>query len=487
MRPLLLSATIAVNLLAADPEAEWPQFRGSNASGVAAEDADPPVVFGASSKRARWKTALPPGHSSPVVSANRVFLTSFDPDSKKLELFCIAANTGAILWRRAAPAVEALEEAHVVSNPATASPAVDGERVYAYFSSYGLMAFNYAGDSQWMLPLPMPKTHHGSGASPVLAGDLLILNHDAMREGYLLAVARRTGKEAWKQVYPAQPGRVESYSTPVVFNNQVILHRSGVIEAYDVPTGEKRWTTPASTSGASTPTVNSDTIYISTWNNLGEDDQRPALPDFAALVERYDKNGDGLVSETEFPADLKYTARPELDAVPNSQNFAAFRNLDRNKDGVLQESEWEAFRSRVGTMAQDHGLLALRPKGGGATVLWRENTAIPEVPSPLLYKGRLFLIRNGGIATCLDGATGKVIYRGRVGSPGAYFASPVAAAGRVYLASSEGVVTVLSAGGSQMDVLARNELGQDIVATPAIVKNTIYVRTLRTLYAFGEQ
>ena len=133
---------------------------------------------------------------------------------------------------------------------------------------------------------------------------------------------------------------------------------------------------------------------------------------------------------------------------------------------------------------QDHGLLAIRPKGDTAAIEWRENNSIPEVPSPLLYNGRLYLARNGGIVTCLYAATGKVIYRARAGAPGPYFGSPVAAAGRVYLASGEGVVTVIAAGKDQLDVLARNEIGEDIVATPAIVGNAIYVRTMRNLYTF---
>jgi outer membrane protein assembly factor BamB len=135
-------------------------------------------------------------------------------------------------------------------------------------------------------------------------------------------------------------------------------------------------------------------------------------------------------------------------------------------------------------MATDHGLLAIRADGEKPALLWRENTSIPEVPSPLLYKGRLFLVRNGGVATCLDAATGKVIYRARLGAPGAYFASPIAADGRVYMASSEGVITVIAADGNQLKVLARNEVGEDLISTPAIAGNTIYVRTLRNLYAF---
>ncbi len=478
----LLVAAVALRGLAAQT-ADWPQFRGPNASGVAAADAAPPVEFGPA-KRLLWKQALPPGHSSAAVWGDRIFLTAFDPATKKLELISVARKTGEILWRRVAPANQ-IEETHAVSSPATASPAVDRDRVYAYFSSYGVMAFDPSGAAQWTAPLAMPKTHHGSGASPILAGDLLILNHDAMQGGYLLALDRRTGKEAWRQEYPVERGRVESYSTPVVWRDELVLHRAGVIEAYQVSDGKRLWSLAANTSGASTPVAADSVIYVATWNVLGEEDQRSVLPDYAALLKQYDTDGDGKINEAEFPANLKYTARPELDSLPNSQNYVAFRSLDRNRDGILQESEWEAFRTRIATTTRDHGLLAIRPTGNTAVIEWRENHSIPEVPSPLLYQGRLYLARNGGIVTCLDAATGKVTYRARAGAPGAYFASPVAAAGRVYLASGEGVVTVIAAGKDRLEVLARNELGEEIVATPAIVGNAIYVRTLQNLYAFG--
>jgi outer membrane protein assembly factor BamB len=456
---------------------DWPQFRGPNASGVAEGDAAPPVKFA----EAKWKRALPVGHSSPSVWGERAFLTSFDTDAKKLEVICVSAKTGAISWRHVAAAPQ-IEETHVVSNPATASPAVDKDRVYAYFSSYGVMAFDHQGELQWTAPIPMPKTHHGSGASPILAGELVIVNHDAMQGGYLLALARGTGKEVWKQAYSG--GRVESYSTPIVWHDQLILHRAGVIESYRVANGARVWSMAENTSGASTPVATDDTIYVSTWNNLGEDDLRPPLADFAALLKLYDKNGDGKISEAEFPENLLFTQRPGLESIPHSQNYVAFRSVDRNKDGMIDAGEWEAFRNRVSTMATDHGLLAIQIKEDKPVVIWRENTSIPEVPSPLLYKGRLFLVRNGGVATCLDGGTGKVIYRARIGAPGAYYASPVAAEGRVYFASSEGVVTVIDAAADQLKVLARNELGEEMIATPAIAGNAIYIRTLRNFYVF---
>src|SRR5258707_14011362 len=114
------------------------------------------------------------------------------------------------------------------------------------------MVFDHRGAARWTAPLAMPKTPHGSGASPILAGDLLILNHDAMQGGYLLALDRRNGKEVWRQEYPAQRGRVESYSTPVVWRDQLILHRAGGIEGYRGSSGKPVWSLASSTSGAST-------------------------------------------------------------------------------------------------------------------------------------------------------------------------------------------------------------------------------------------
>src|SRR5258708_6096347 len=196
MRALLLPAILAGTLLTA---ADWPQFRGPGSSGVAAADAAPPVEFGPS-KRLLWKQSVSLGHSSPAVWGGRIFLTAFERAEKNLERLCVPTRPGAMEGPHAAPAKE-IEETHVVSNPATASPAVDADRVYAYFSSYGLMAFKHSGELEWTLPIAMPKTHHGSGASPGVAGDLAIVNHAAMRGGDRLAVVGRTREGVGRQAY----------------------------------------------------------------------------------------------------------------------------------------------------------------------------------------------------------------------------------------------------------------------------------------------
>jgi outer membrane protein assembly factor BamB len=135
------------------------------------------------------------------------------------------------------------------------------------------------------------------------------------------------------------------------------------------------------------------------------------------------------------------------------------------------------------------GLIAVRPGGegdvGASNIAWIEARNAPEVPSPLLYHGRLYTVTIGGILTCLDPRDGRVIYRGRLGKAGEYYASPVAAAGRVYFASRDGAVTAI-AEGDELKVLARNELGEEIFASPAILGDTLYVRTAAHVYAFRE-
>jgi outer membrane protein assembly factor BamB len=469
----------------------WPQFRGPNASGIAAGVRAVPEEFG-TEKNVVWKTALPAGHSSPCIWGDRIFLTGYTAEGRKLEAFCLDRRSGKMLWRRAAPAGE-VEKVHAVSNPATGTPATDGERVYVYFGSCGLLCFNVAGEQQWSVPLPVAQTRFGSGTSPIVAGELVILNRETGEEAYLLAVDRRTGKTVWKQAHvPTPQGAGECYATPVVWQQQVVVHRAGEVAGFDLRDGKRRWSVAANTSGTSTPVVTESAAYVATWSNLGEADQRPNLPDFATLVKQNDKNGDGRVSEEEFPTDLYVFRRPGADPkitgtnLPLKRYFKEF--LDGNKNGLLEEAEWQGVMAAMAGFARDHGLMAIRPGGegdvSGTHVRWRENRSVPEVPTPLVYRDRVYTVRDGGVVSCMEAQTGKLLYRERLGAGGSYYASPVAAGDRIYTASGEGKVVVFKAG-DRFEVLARNDLQEPIMATPAIVDGQLYVRTAGYLYAFG--
>ena len=118
-------------------------------------------------------------------------------------------------------------------------------------------------------------------------------------------------------------------------------------------------------------------------------------------------------------------------------------------------------------------------------LVWQEKKSVPEAPSPLVVGNRAYMIKNGGIITCLDAETGVRKVRARLGAPGADYSSPVAVNDRIYVASSEGIVVVFK-DSDTLEVLARNEIGEPIFATPAFVDDTIYLRTENALYAFAD-
>jgi outer membrane protein assembly factor BamB len=110
---------------------------------------------------------------------------------------------------------------------------------------------------------------------------------------------------------------------------------------------------------------------------------------------------------------------------------------------------------------------------------------IPETPSLLYCRGKLYLLRDGGMLTCLEASTGKEFFRQRIGAPGQYTASPIAAGDKLIAASVRGVVTVIQID-DKLKVLARNNFKEKIFATPAVAENKIYLRTIGHLYALGE-
>ena len=207
---------LAIVCTAAEPinDSMWSQFRGPNASGIV-DGGDYPVVFGPD-QCLLWKTPLPSGVSSPCVWGDRVFLTCYDKERKRLEVVCVDRNNGHVLWRRPVPA-EKIEKVHPAGSPASSTPVTDGERVYTYFGSYGLLCYDMAGTLLWDKPMPIPITQWGTGTSPILAADKLILVCDQYsgrgankRSAYVLALDPKDGATVWERERPSEP----SWSTP---------------------------------------------------------------------------------------------------------------------------------------------------------------------------------------------------------------------------------------------------------------------------------
>ena len=464
-------AVLAVALVVSGLPAasDWTRFRGPNGSGVS-ETGALPVEFGPVTN-VHWKTALPPGKSSPVLTGDRVFVTGHAGE----ELFTIALDraTGRELWRRAAPS-RRLEQMHRLNDEASPTPVTDGTNVYAFFAGYGLVAYGPDGDELWTTPLGPFTNFHGMGASPILADGKLILVCDQDLDAYIIAVDPSNGEILWKR---SRPDFVHSFSTPVVHDTgagdlEIIVPGSYRMTSY-TPEGREIWRVDGLTYQVkSGPVIKDDRLFFTGWAPGGEPAVRLELPDFEEMRERFDANGDAELTKQEVPSDW----------LPGNWEMH-----DRNKNGTMNARDWAHYRAR---RVSENACMAIRLGGTGnvteSHMLWRHQKSLPDVASPVLYRDVLYLVRNGGIVTALDPATGKVLKQGRLREAlDGYYASPVAGDGKVYMVSDAGKVAVLEAG-ADWKVLRTNDLGEDVYATPAIGQRCLYIRTATRLYCFGE-
>jgi outer membrane protein assembly factor BamB len=457
---------------------EWSQFRGPNGTGVSTTTGLPDA-FGPS-KNAIWKTALPAGHSSPVLTDDRLFVTAHTTD--KLLVICLDRKTGKILWQREAPRAQQ-GRLQNVNGPASPTPVTDGSNVYVFFQDYGLLSYDRDGKERWKLPLGPFNMFYGFGASPILVDDKVILPVDQDHPtSYLIAVDKNSGKVRWKVDRPIV---ISGYSTPIVYQpkqgpKQIVIPESFQLSAYSVADGKRVWWVRGlACEMKSIASQDGEYLYINGWgfpqNQPGR--QVPTVS-FEEGLAKYDKDKDRHIAKAEA------TGTEQMDKMLN----AAFEAFDMNRDEKLDAKDWEVFRAM---MASENGLLAIKMGGEGdqtaTAIRWRYQKPVPQVPSTLLYKGVLYMINDSGILISFNPATGEVIKQGRLhGAIDKYFSSPVAADDKVFLIGQGGQVSVLKAAGD-WQVLAVNELDDECFATPAIADGRIYIRTRSALYAFGKE
>lgn len=476
-RGFLASSLIAiVGITAGAARAEdWPQFRGHNGTSISTESRNLPVEFSATSK-VLWQHEVGEGVNCPVVASGRVFITGMT-SKQTFTVFGFDAATGTKLWEQSFE-TGPLPTITIPNTQASSTVCADAERVYVHFSTLGLKALDVkSGSLVW--EHKVPKAYYllgwGTAQAPMLYQDKLIYCQDDDLGSFILALDKKTGTQIWRT---PREDMLAGYSVPVIVTangrTDLVVAGSGKMQGYDPNDGKLIWTCNSLLRTIMvSPVVKDDMIYIS-LKSFG--DTNRILKE--ALLEWKDTNQDKKLSKSELDPAF----------------YEKFDKADKNHDGFLEGDELNnAFQSRTNMAGGGKIVQAIRGGGRGDVtkthIVWNLTNIDPpsDIASPLLYEGKLFLVKNGGMTSAYDAKDGTVIWsKKRIDNEGNYYASPVAADGKVYVTGEAGAIAVLQLG-KKPKVLSVNDIGESCVATPAIADNRLFVRTVKKLYCFSEE
>jgi outer membrane protein assembly factor BamB len=470
----------------------WPQFRGLNSLGIAPISSIPPTEM-KTEKNLAWKIQIANGLSSPCIAKDRIFLTGFNASDSTLITYCIDHLKGTLMWEKKVKP-DTLEKIHTIGSHATPTPFTDGSFVYIYFGAYGAICYDLEGNLSWEKRLPVLNAQYGSNGSPIIYDSLLILNRVDRSSPSVLALNKKNGEKVWEsELENTIIGNMSfnvSQSTPVIWKDQIILHRSFAVIALNLKDGKQTWKIETGSTGNSTPIIINDTLYVNCWYNLGNKDLFDSIPEFGTMLSKYDSDRNRLITLNEIPVNMAMFKRPELN-IPTRDTLISVKDnasgFDTNKDKALNEKEWSSIRAYQLNFMKDHALLALKlnpeKTSESPIVLWTEKENIAEVPSLLKVNNQIYMITNGGIVTCLDSKTGKLIFRDRLGAPGAYISSPIYAGKNIYFASYNGRITVIKPG-KKLDIVGQSTLKGKIGASVVALDKYLYIRTDSALLSF---
>ncbi|MEC9092929.1 MAG: PQQ-binding-like beta-propeller repeat protein [Planctomycetota bacterium] len=462
---------------------QWSMFRGPNglATGKAASL---PLEFN-DRLNSLWHVATPPGHSSPVIGNNTLFLTGYDDE--QLCLLAIDKNTGSVRWKRTFPKAQDEDFQHEDSCPAAPTPCTDGERVYSYFGRYGLTAHDMDGKLIWEKKYPSTPSAFGTGSSPILHDGRIYLQRDTDSLSGLYCYDAESGKEIWMT-----PRRtmMTSYASPFIWQSdagsQIVAAGSGTLKGYDIANGKEIWTVRnLPVFICPSPTATAQTLVFGGWTtaHIEKESMSQNLIEDLNLGDRTKLTAQDLIDLF----DQNKNDALEIKELPESRLKDAFRFVDRNRSNAMEKPELTDMLTRKAAQGRNV-MVAVRSGGQGEITdthtLWETRRMLPYVASPLIVKDRVYYAKKGGIFSCLDLKTGKSIYQARLKVPGEYYACPIRIGDHIFLGAERGTLLVLKTGDS-FEVVSRNEFPEGIYATPALSDNRLFIRTKSKLYCIG--
>jgi outer membrane protein assembly factor BamB len=424
---------------------DWPSFRGREASGVSDKQNLPDTWNPATGENILWRTPIPGlAHSSPIVSGDTVFVTSAisgrgtatfkpglygdgdasdDRSPQRWMLYAIDKRTGRIRWERTAAQGEPRNKRHIKSTYASASPATDGRIVVAWFGSQGIFAYDVDGGLRWSVDL---------GRVDMGAYDL--------------------------PSYEWGPA-----SSPIIWNGMVIVQcdtqADSFLLALNAETGETIW----KTDRQELPSWGTPTIVT-----------KPFGPELITNASNFVRGYDPKTGR-------------ELWKLGGSSKITAPTPIFTEGLHIIASGrapERPVFAVRPGARGD---LTLAKGATENASVVWSKTGRGSYMPTPLAYRGIVYMLANNGVLDAYEPATGKDIYRQRLPLVGSGFSSsPVAADGKIYLSNEDGEMLVVEAGATFKHVTT-NSMGETLMATPAMSEGVMYVRGASTLFAIGRR
>ncbi|NCB06612.1 MAG: quinonprotein alcohol dehydrogenase [Bacteroidia bacterium] len=394
----------------------WTHFRGTNMDGCANVETAP--LHWSDSTNIVWKIPVKgQGWSSPVVFGQQVWLTSASKDGKEFYTFCFDLKTGKLLDEKTIFTSDDPQRIHSTNSYATPTPCIEEGFVYVHYGTFGTACINTTNFEVVWKREDMPCDHmQGPASSPILYKDMLIVHLEGTKDPYVAALDKKTGKTIWKSVRPA--------------------------EIYDPlePVYRKSYQTP---------------IVITA------DGRDLLISNSAYLCFAHDVNTGEVVWTIEYGYDSTVSQ-------PLYWNGLVFVN-----------SGW-IFLDNMPYFTRQY---AVDPTGTGDVskthVKWMYEDEVPQIPTPVIVDGKMYMVHDRGMATCLDAMTGEVVWKEKLS--GNFNSSPVYAAGNIYFFNVKGDCTIIKPGESFQKV-AENSIGETVKAVPVFVNGKMILRTEKYLY-----